>query len=54
MREGRGLVQAWQRMKQLLQGRFFPLNYEHIFLMLIRDVHIVVGGSMNILNFLDW
>ena len=28
MREDIGPVQTWRWMKQLLQGRFFPLDYE--------------------------
>ena len=28
MREGRGLIQTWCRMKQLLRGRFLSPNYE--------------------------
>ena len=45
MREGRGLIQTRCRMKQLLRGRFLPLNNEqYIFFMLIRDVHMVAGG----------
>lgn len=28
MREEHGLVQIWHRMKQLLQGKFLPWDYE--------------------------
>ena len=37
MREGRRPVQTWCRMKQLLRGRFLPMNNEqYIFLCLLE------------------
>ena len=44
MREGHGPVQTWFTMKQLLRGRFFPLDYEHyFFFMLIKYIHMIIG-----------
>ena len=43
-REGHGSVQTCCMMNQLLRGRFCLLTVNKIFFMLIRDVHVVIGG----------
>ena len=40
IREGRGPIQTWCRMKQLLRGRYFPPDYEqYIFYTYKRCTH---------------
>ena len=41
MREGRGPIQTWLRMKQLLRDRVCLWTINNIFFMLIIDVHKV-------------
>ena len=45
MREGRGLIQTWRRMKQLLQGRLLPPYYEQY---ISYAYHICIHGSRRV------